>query len=100
LTLGASSKPSTSAEIKLAVASKSSHSAPKLSPEQRAQLRAWMVDEGVDDYRGIQALLEEHGFPALSRGGVHYYRRHFVTQRKCPTCGRPFARRATPRQSS
>ena len=71
--------------------------APKLTPEQRAQLRRWMLDDGIDDYRGIAALLVEHGFPPLTRSAVHYYRKNFVTERKCPTCGRPFAQRATRR---
>ncbi len=70
-------------------------SVPKLTPDQRAQLRRWMVDDGVDDYRGVIALLEEHGFPMLSRSAVHHYRKNFVTDRKCPTCRRPFAKRAT-----
>ncbi len=72
-------------------------SAPKLTLDQRVQLRRWMIEDGVDDYRGVVALLEEHGFPMLSRSAVHYYRKNFVTERKCPTCQRPFTKRATRR---
>jgi hypothetical protein len=56
-----------------------------------------MIEDGVDDYRGVVALLEEHGFPMLSRSAVHYYRKNFVAERKCPTCQRPFTKRATRR---
>ncbi len=58
----------------------------KLSKAQRAQLIAW-IRAGDDDYRTVSALMEQHGFPPVSRQAVNFYKQRYAKRSLCQACG-------------
>jgi DNA repair exonuclease SbcCD ATPase subunit len=59
---------------------------PKLNKEQREQIKRW-VAEGHDDYLYIKQRLIELGWPMIRRQAVHFYKKRYSSQQKCPKCG-------------
>jgi hypothetical protein len=62
----------------------------KLTNEQREQVKRWVI-EG-HDYVYVKQRLIKLGWPLINRQAVHFYKKRYGSQQKCPTCGQVIPR--------